>query len=757
MNPSDQNEQGEDTSISRRRFLGTSSAVLAGAFVPGLVSAAETRSAAAKGSDGANGTPSTGSGLRTKLNGLEVEISERTGGIKSLTFGGVGTLLRQAEDSAGVLTLRYPVSEFVPMMLESRLSRARIERTDDALSINWDQLNGNRSGIELPAGRVSGVVDIRSAPDGRSVVMRARVENHSQGEIVEVLFPDLSGLRPIDEPDLMELRMALGTINPLAGPVEPEDRTPFYAPAMWKEYESGGGYVRNALRWMNYGSLKGGFSLFEKAWLTEPRPNFLIHRNDADAAELRLVCQHKIRVRPGEVWESAEYWLTPHVGGWANGIGPYRDYVRAVNPPRAVPVPERVRKGLGFQTIWMIPSAECDPNRAAFRFSDIGRVARDAKAHGIDEISLWGWCHYGTFPITVREELGTVDELIAGIREARKAGVHVAPFVSLKEIEDRFAAKYGLKPGSAAAWIFHPEMIPAMLPSNTPSAHVEVPSGNAAWQEDVYAGLTEWISRGVDSFTWDVFDDNGGMGLIHLIRRVRENGNPAAAGSFGAEVIQSFERAAQVVDYTWCWNDYLDAGPYTAALGYPRINTNIGSSARVTKMAFADNLYINAMPKRPNQPNGSKTIGEEAELSAALKEVAPLRSRFLEYFTDGDYLGDSFLSRPVARFVRKEDSSSVGGGGNPGPFEYPPVMIRGYRLKGRMLVIVLNNEDKPREVTFECNLPLWLPGASTCRIKAYDRRGLQTQSHLWRAGTNWTAMTRSLRPLELALFEVSSP
>lgn len=114
------------------------------------------------------------------------------------------------------------------------------------------------------------------------------------------------------------------------------------------------------------------------------------------------------------------------------------------------------------------------------------------------------------------------------------------------------------------------------------------------------------MRRGVTSFTWDVFDDAGSMRLIELIRRVREEVNPELAASFGAEVVYgSVERAAQVLDYTWCWNDYVDAGPYTAALKYPRLNTNVQDSARVVKMAFADNLYINAMPKKPNQPNDS--------------------------------------------------------------------------------------------------------------------------------------------------------
>jgi hypothetical protein len=762
MNPSDKNEaaQGEaketaTSGISRRSFLGASSAVLTGTLASGLVAAAPSGSQAMNVAR----APSSGDGrIRCTLNGLELEVSERTGGLTSVKFDNVGMLLRQTEESASLLTMRYPVKGFIPLMLESRLSQAHVLRADDRLSITWERLIGNRSNIELPPGRVRATVTLRAAPDARSVILRARVENHSQGDITELLFPDLSGLRPIDEPELMELRMALGAINPLAGPVFPEGRTPAYYEAWWDEYQSGGGYNRNALRWMDYGSLKGGFGLFEKAWLLAPRANILMHRDEADPDELRIVLQHSVKVRPGEVWESQEHWLTPHVGGWANGIQPFRDYVRAVNPPRTVPVPKRVREGVGFQTIWMMQNLECDPRYATFRFSDFGRIARDAKAHGISEIVVWGWCNYMTFPITLKEGIGSVDDMIAGIRDAREAGVNISLFVSLKEISDQYAKKYGLKPDSSRPWSYHPEMIPVMLPDDAGSGLIEVPSYNVPWQKDVFAALTGFISKGVTSFGWDVYNDNGGTALVDLIHRIREKIPREADGSFCGEVIESFEKATQVLDYTWLWDDFADAGPYTATLGYPRINANIQSSARVTKMAFADNLYINAFPKWPNQPNGTKLIGEEPELSAALREVALLRSHFLEYFTDGDYLGESVLVRPVERFVRTQcgQALSYHPTHRGSDLEYPPVMVRGYRLAGRLLIIVLNNEERSRQVTIECNLPMWLPGVKTCRIKAYNGRAEESQASVWKAGENWSGRMGYLRPLELAFFEISA-
>ena len=68
----------------------------------------------------------------------------------------------------------------------------------------------------------------KAAPDGRSVIVSCHLRNEGQGTISQVLFPDLQGLRPTDDPDVMELRMALGAVNPFATPVRPAGRARYY-------------------------------------------------------------------------------------------------------------------------------------------------------------------------------------------------------------------------------------------------------------------------------------------------------------------------------------------------------------------------------------------------------------------------------------------------------------------------------------------------------------------------------------------------
>jgi hypothetical protein len=315
-----------------------------------------------------------------------------------------------------------------------------------------------------------------------------------------------------------------------------------------------------------------------------------------------------------------------------------------------------------------------------------------------------------------------------------------------------------MKPGNAAPWVYHPEMIPAMYPFNRPSAQIDVPTDNPVWRKDATQALLDWARRGVTSFAFDVYDDVGKMALIDMTRDVRaevRKYDPQATFA-GEPVDGSFERSARVLDYTWNWMDYVEAGPYLNVLKYPRLNLNAERSARVVKMGFADGLYLNVMPKKPNQPNGTRLISEEPELAAALDEIAPLRRRFLQYFTDAHFLGDAVLAEPVVPFVRKRKGSWVGGATvDVGELEYPMVSVRGWQLPDRLLMIVLNNANSSQTVKLTSDLSLWLPAAKSYRVTQYDVRGKPQSDSSWRGGPHWSATTRDLKPLELAFFEVS--
>jgi len=363
------------------------------------------------------------SAKRLTINGLEIDLDEKSGALLALSHPKLGAILKQEPGSAGLFVLDFPGGEFDP-----RSAPATLVQKDQNTTITWR--------FARPAstkGKVETEVTLGPAPDGTSVILSCRVANRSEQPIARVQFPDLRGLRPFGGRDAMELRFALGVVNPFAGPVRPAGRSPFYPPFVWRSFPAEPIYQMNTLRWLDLGTLAGGVSVFQKKWIDEPRPAILTRRSEADADDLRVVWQHDRPVAPGESWESGEFWLTPHAGGWAKGIEPYRRYATEVNPKRNLP--RRIRDGLGFQTVWM----------TAYTYKEIPRIARDAKAHGIDELNLWVWCDYGNLPMKTRAGCGTEAELLDAIRglpeyELRSLGVGGTEFgevmLAIDEVED---------------------------------------------------------------------------------------------------------------------------------------------------------------------------------------------------------------------------------------------------------------------------------------------------------------------------------
>ena len=81
--------------------------------------------------------------------------------------------------------------------------------------------------------------------------------------------------------------------------------------------------------------------------------------------------------------------------------------------------------------------------------------------------------------------------------------------------------------------------------------------------------------------------------------------------AFSGESNTNLEVENAMLDYTWNWGDYVDVTPIPNVLHAPRLRCNVEDSPLVAKKAFADDLYINAMPRKPdngerNSPNQRK-------------------------------------------------------------------------------------------------------------------------------------------------------
>lgn len=645
------------------------------------------------------------------LNGLEIGIDERTGSVVLLRSTHTKEILQAEPQSAGLLDVAYPVDSFAAMRLASRFSTAAIEQSANEVTIKWNQLGASRSNLALPGGAVRAEVSFKAAADGRSVILRSRIRNDSAVPVPQILFPDLWGLKPVAGMEQTRLRFARGNAYPFAEPVNDPQKAPFYASLShgsgiaWKEYPAGGYYQPNSLRWLDYGGYAGGLSVFQKKWGTFDWPDVFTRRSERDPQSLRMAWVHKQEIKPGAEWDSGEFWLTPHAGGWAKGIEVFNEYVKQAVP--APTLPTHVRDDIGYQTIWMIQTAEVDPAKATFRYSDLPRIAADARRYGIHEIVPWGWNTYSTLPIPIRTELGTEQELVAGVKAAKQQGVNITPFISITLVRNMYASRYGVEPANAD-WTYHDELVPMFRPYYTKYWNgVEIDSNNPIWQRDTTDALTQWIERGVSSFAWDVYKvhpaaDGGRPPVLTLTDNVRKVARAADPQSvFSGESVSHLEFDSQTLDYLWNWNDYEDAAPITNVLRAPRVSCNVESSPLVVAKCFADNLYMNVMPRKPDDANGTALISDKPELGQAVLDASKLRRQFLRYFVDGTFIGDAVLSKPCSGFVR------------------------GYRLKDRLLVIVLNDSAAPKSIDVSSELGLWLPSAKNYRLTRYDGGGKQ--------------------------------
>jgi hypothetical protein len=96
-----------------------------------------------------------------------------------------------------------------------------------------------------------------------------------------------------------------------------------------------------------------------------------------------------------------------------------------------------------------------------------------------------------------------------------------------------------------------------------------------------------------------------------------------------------------------------------------------------------------------------------------------------EHCSSRYFVGDSILKEPATGFIRAHQHGK------------------------RLLVVALNDQDQPQELSFKCDLSLWLPGQSH-QVKEYNMYG----SLLRTRETGDAIFSCHLALLDLMLFEI---
>lgn len=666
------------------------------------------------------------------LNGLEITLDGQTGALRRLASPGAGTFLECEAGEAGLIDVAYPIDSFEPLRLAARHSRQAVLETEPGqVRIHLAKLGPSRRHFPLE-GEVAATVTLRADPDGRSIVLACQMENHSPRPVRQVLFPELRGLLPVAGPDQTILKTCGSSSQPFRDLVVSESDRWYAHNNSTVTLSSEGMFSPMWARWLDLGGLQGGFSLFPRRWGWEPQTTTILQLQQA-TGKLRLFCAHAAEIPPGKTWSSGEWVLTPHPSGWAKGIEPYRQWVQS-KVQRRYPMPQHIREGLGFRSLWMCQNQPHDPDDVVWRFRDLPDLAREAHEHGLSELVLWAW--QPAFDPSLPPpfpHLGTEQELLDAVRDCRKLGVNVAPFISVVQARSPAAERYGRK-ATNNTWTYHTELLPrANAPYATGLACVQVGPANTQWQDDVAEACRRWAAKGLTSFCWDQYFSGVERPTIQeLTKRIRDDARQRdPESSFSGEEAYNLEVDCEWLDYTWNWSEYRDCQAFVNAFPAPRRNMNIDRSVAETRRGFMDNLFLNVWPSKPDQINGSERIANVPELSATLRRCAGLRRQFLPYFTEGVLIGNCLLREPS-----------------------PGVRLCAYVRPDRVLAIVLN-EGPEASLAIPYDLGPWLTGRPTYRLTEFDETGQQLASRDIAASGVW--QPPKLRHLEMVLGEIVAP
>jgi hypothetical protein len=446
-----------------------------------------------------------------------------------------------------------------------------------------------------------------------------------------------------------------------------------------------------------------------------------------------------IDINKGETWASPEYVLTPHNNGWAKGIEVYREWFNK-NYKRDYPLPDHIKKGLGFRTIWMSQNQPNDKQDVYWKIKDIPEVAVESKQHGLDELVLWAW-HQG-FELPLPQpypHLGTEQDLVEAVKKSKQIGVNVAPFISVLQADKVTAHKYGLTVPDTGGWTYHPESIPRFQPLYAHGYRcAQIDTANKLWHEEVVSSCKRMADLGIPSVSWDQFwavkQEPNMQTLTQQIREYAKKTDPQS--TFSGEELWNMEIDCQYLDYTWNWNRN-EYKALMSVLPAPRVNMNIGGdNVDLAKFCFADNVYLNVFPAKPGSINGSAGIKDYPELSRGLKQCAKLRAQFISYFVDGTFISDCVLIKPCI-----------------------DAHVSAYVLQpGKLLIIVINKQRLPaKKVRFNCDFSAWLDHTKGRKylIKSYNGSGKLVHTKKVSSPV-WFGTTASLKYLDMTLFEIET-
>ena len=657
------------------------------------------------------------------LNGSTLLFDRDTSSLDSLENGNCGTIIQNGGallDAAWPVKYKYEILRADPCGAYFK-SAPSFGFDGSTLTITWDELPQNMPTPDLEClnGRVYAQITIGSCEDGKSLVFHCKVKNNSEAVVRQILFPNFAGLIPMaGDKNTRFTTMGLTARPFLELADNPENREYFgKSPSVCGKIYSGGGFHGDGGicgRWYDFGGLDGGVSVYRRHWGWGPECETEMSRGDQVWVKMdncthtmRIASIHYVWLQKGGEYDSGEYIITPHAGGWVQGVIPYKSYVNQ-NKHRLNDTPKRIKEALGYRTIWMSEQYPTDPDSIKYKYDDLPKVAEDMLEHGLNELSIWNGLE-NILPLTgerFHEELGGFEKWKENIDIIKSMGVEPSPLISVLSIWEEFRERYGFgkNDGAALGWSQNLKGVPVFA-----SPYMEKSCctflwnpENELWQLDVEAAL-RFIrdEAGCPSICWDQYMLTMGKETVYNIieRYIKETREKYPNASFSGESTFYYERDIDQLDYTWDWGYWQNRGdcrPYIHVVGTTRPNINVDASSLYVKYCFMDNIMMNVFPSKTDDICGSAYIADYPEFSQTLKKCAALRKKYMEYFTDGEILGECVL---------KEDCAGA--------------RVTGYLSEDKKSVLIFAVKDSDADIEMKYDLSSYI-GSGDCDIIISD-------------------------------------
>ena len=553
------------------------------------------------------------------------------------------------DGDAPLFDIALPLVDKLPHRLRHPLGQrtAAVEQVGDAWRLRFDTLRSERGVFD-----VSVTLVIRPQSDGAFAV-QLEVFNGTSQIIPQILFPNLAGLTATGDPKAEELRLGRATKQPHVGMQSPDGAASFYD--LYRRWYFVYGMQEWCMKWFHLGNPERGVSVFSRD-LGVPLQGLSVER-EKRSPRLTIAWAHYPHIEPGEKWLSPELVIQPHHGDWRIGLESYKAHAAAHLP--TVQPTNHLRRSLGVRSLYF--STYLYDNEPNYTYRDLPIIARDAIAHGLNELVCWFlFDGYFELPMKLNPKLGTEHELRAAIAECRGMGVNVVAFVSCRSLKTRGAPVEWFETDEhgnrrTQAWSYSKDFVPVFNPPycNRDESAFVCPA-TEGYQQAFQAAWGELRKIGFSSICFDqLFADRLCYAdhdhrpqellapLYAMMRRAHQDGRAVdteatLSGEFFNDVSQTFQH------YNWDWitgaNGLDDLEPFRMAFPRYRLGLLVDRSRRWLLEGFTRGLMLNFLPD-----GGEGLIEADAEFSELAKRLATARHDFARFFEEGDYHGAMHL------------------------------------------------------------------------------------------------------------------